>query len=150
MPGPVATARAALVAVLEPVWPGRVYAWWPAQPRPAAGVYVGEHTSGFDTNDVGVEAWAATFRVRLVADGADQAATALLDDLADQAYRAVAGSADFYPDAIVWDPVDVDAVVVLPAYTFTVRAWLDFVGWCATDPPVAVTIPPAPIGASTP
>lgn len=148
--GPVTAARSGLVAVLEPVWPGRVYAWWPAQPRPVAGIYVGEHTSGFDANDVGVEAWAVTFRVRLVADGADQAATATLDDLVDQVYRAVARSEEFYPDTVVWEPVDVDAVVVLPAYTFTVRAWLDVVTWCAVDPPAAVTIPPQPIGASTP
>lgn len=149
MAGPLAAARAALVAVLEPVWPGRVYAWWPTQPRSVAGVYVGEQASGFDLDDAGVPAWSATFRVRLVADGADQAATALLDDLADQAYRAVAGSVEFYPDAIVWDPVDVDAVVVLPAYLFTVRAWLDVAGWCAVDPAAAVTFPPQPIGVST-
>lgn len=149
MAGPVAAARLALAGVLEPVWPGRVYLWWPTRPRPAAGIYIGEHTSGFDTNDEGVEAWSATFRVRLVADGADQAATALLDDLVDQTYRAVARSEEFYPDAVAWEPVAVDDVVELAAYTFTVRAWLDVVGWCAVDPPVAVTVPPLPIGAPT-
>ena len=148
MPGPTATARANLAALLEPVWPGRVYPYWPQIPRPVAGVYIGETSGGFDENDVGVAAWAATFKVRLVADGADRAAAALLDDLADQVYRAVARSDDFYPDAFAWEPVDVDASTELPAYSFTVRVWLDVVSWCQTDPAEPVTIPPETIGAT--
>lgn len=151
MPGPVATARGELVAVLEPVWPGRVYGYWPGQPRPVAGVYVGQFSAGWDTvNDQGGVVWAGVFGVQLVGDGADQAATAMLDDLADQAYRAVARSENFYPDAVTWSPVDADTAVELPGYLFAVRVPLDVITWCQPDAPAAVTIPPAPIGATTP
>lgn len=146
MAGPTTAARAELAGVLAPVWPGRVQRWWPTAPRPVAGVYIAESSGAFDVDDLGVPAWAATFRVRLVADGADQAAVAALDDLLDQTYRAVAGSEDFYPDGYTFDPVDIDQSTELPAYTFTVRCWLDVATWCAVDDADAVTIPPDPIG----
>ena len=142
MIGPTATARADLVAALEPVWPGRVRPYRPTQPRPVAGIYVGELGAGWADDFT----WAATFAVTIVGDGADQAAHAMLDDLIDQVYRAVALSR-FHPDAVTWDPFDIDAVATLPAYTFTARAVLDTASWCRAEPPVAVTLPPLPIGA---
>lgn len=144
--GPLATARAELAAVLEPVWPGRVRAYRATQPRPNAGIYVGEFQAGWDTDDLGALVWTVTFDVQLVADGADHAAQAMLDDLVDQAYRAVARSENFYPDAISWAPFDADGTVELPGYGFDVRVALDVVTWCAVDPPAAVTIPPQPVG----
>lgn len=148
MAGPTSTARQALVDVLEPVWPGRVWPYRPTQPRPNAGIYVGELAAGWAVAGAeDLDVWSGTFAVRLVADGANDAAQALLDDLIDQTYRAVARSEDFYPDGVVWDPFDIDAVSVLPAYTFGVRCELDVVTWCDVDEPVAVTIPPHPIGA---
>jgi hypothetical protein len=140
---PTAEARADLAATLEPVWPGRVRPYLPAMPRPNAGIYIGGITAGWSDDFT----WAATFSVRIVADGADHAAQAMLDDLLDQVYRAVARSSHFYPDAAVWEPFDVDAAVSLPAYTFDVRAELDTATWCDADAPVAVTLPPVPIGA---
>ena len=143
----VTAARGALVDVLAQVLPGRVFPYPPTQPSPVApAVYVGEFSADWDT-DVN---YLVTFAVRLVADGAHPAAHALLDDLADQARAAVAGSSACYPGSIRWDPLDVDADHQLAAYTFDVQLDLATVTWCRPDPPVAVTVPPEPIGAPLP
>jgi hypothetical protein len=142
--GPTGEARAELAALLEPVWPGRVRAYRATQPRPNAGIYIGEVSAGWDPGDTLM--WAATFSVQLVGDGAPHASGAMLDDLLDQCYRAVARSKDFYPDAVNWSPFGADASVELPGYLFTVRVGLDVVTWCATDPAEAVTLPPQPVG----
>ena len=144
--GPTGQARSELAALLEPVWPGRVRSYRPTQPRPTAGVYVGEVTAGWATNDVGGLVWTAAFAVQLVGDGAPHAAGAMLDDLLDQTYRAVARSERFYPDSVAWSPFGADAAVELPGYLFTVQTALDVRTWCATDEAEPVTLPPQPVG----
>jgi hypothetical protein len=139
--GRVTDARAALAAVLDPVLPGRVYPYPPTSPAPTApAVYVGELSADWTDGQ-----WAATFRVRLVADGADRAAHAQLDELVDAVYDACASSTSCYPDAVAWEPFDVDAATTLPAYTFAVAVDLTSATWCAPDPPAAVPIPVTPI-----
>lgn len=145
--GRTATARQALADLLTPVWPGRVHPYPPTRPAPAAGLYV----TTFEQSDDGVT-WNATFTVRLVADGANHAAHALLDDMVDAVYDAVANTPEgvgaCIPDAVTFEPFDVDDVTSLAAYTFTVEVQLTGSGtWCSPDPPAAVTIPPVPIGA---
>jgi hypothetical protein len=144
--GPTADARAELADLLEPVWPGRVRTYRVTQPRPAAGIYIGELSAGWETGELGGQAWTATFAVQLVGDGAPHAAAAMLDDLLDQCYRAVARSERFYPDAVTWSPFGVDASVELPGYLFTVQVAIDVRTWCATDPAEPVTLPPQPVG----
>jgi hypothetical protein len=144
--GRVADARQQLADVLEPVWPGRVRPYPPTRPTPTAGVYVGTLSAGWGDNVT----WTATFTVALVADGANHAAHALLDDLVDKVYDAIAGSATCYPGAVTFEAFPVDDVTELPAYLFTVDVELSSLGWCAPDPPSAALIPPVPIGASTP
>jgi hypothetical protein len=139
--GPRSEARAELAAVLEPVWPGRVRPYPVPRPRPVAGVYIDALPARWDTDDLGGLVWIATFGVQLVADGAPHAAAAMLDDLEDQTYRAVATSERFYPA-----PVEVDADTELAGRLFTVRVGLDVRTWCAVDLPEPVTIPPVPVG----
>ena len=143
MTSPTAEARTELADLLEPVWPGRVRPYLPSTPRPNAGIYIDEPTSGwFDEFN-----WSGTFPVVLVADGADHAARAMLDDLADQAYWAVANSSRFYPESVTPSPLPVgDGSTELPARTFQVRTELDMATWCASQPPEAVTLPPQPVG----
>ena len=141
--GRVTDARAALADVLGPVLPGRVYPYPAVAPAPTApAVYVGELAGAW------IDAqWTATFRVRLVADGADRAAHAQLDEMIDAVYDACASSTSCYPDAVAWEPVDVDGTTTLPAYLFTVAVDLAAVTWCRPDPPAAVPIPVIPLGA---
>jgi hypothetical protein len=139
----VTDARAELAAVLEPVLPGRVRPYPPVSPAPAApAVYVGELSASWTDGQ-----WVATFNVRVVADGADHAAHAQLDELIDAIYDACAASSSCYPDAVTWEPFDVDGVATLPAYTFAVAVDLAAVTWCQPDAPVAVPIPVTPLGA---
>jgi hypothetical protein len=140
--GRVADARQALADVLEPVWPGRVWPYPATRPTPTAGIYVGALAAGWG-DDV---TWTATFAVRLVADGANHAAHALLDDLCDKVYDACAGSARCYPNAVTFEPYATDDVAELPAYTFTVDVELVPVTWCAPDVPTEAEFPPVPIG----
>jgi hypothetical protein len=140
--GRVADARAALYYVLGPVLPDRVYpypATAPASTAPA--VYIGE-LSGDWVDGV----WIATFRVRLVADGADRAAYAQLDEMIDAVYDACAASSTCYPDAVAFEAFDADAVTALPAYTFNVAVDVTAATWCRPDPPAAVPIPVTPLG----
>jgi hypothetical protein len=142
--GRLADAREHLAVTLEPVWPGRVYPYLPSRPAPLAGVYVGTVAAGWGDQTT----WTATFTVRLVADGADRAAHALLDDLLDKVYDACAESDLCYPGAVAWEPWAADDVTELPAYSFTVDVELAALTWCPPAPPTAVTVPPVPIGAS--
>jgi hypothetical protein len=141
MMGRVAAARAELFAVLEPILPGRVYAYPATAPAPTApAVYV-------ETSD---GAWSdgqfvAMYRVRVVADGADRAAHAQLDELLDAVYDACAASANCYPDGYTFEPFDVDAATSLPGYTFAVAVDMASSTWCRPDAPAAVPIP-VPIG----
>jgi hypothetical protein len=133
----IADARAAAVAVLDPVLPGRVYASWPDLPAPTApAIYVGE--AGMTVAD---GMWVATFRVRLVADGTARAACAQLDAMIDAVHDACVASATCTPGDVSFDPFDVDAVTVLPAYTFEVDVDVAASTWCRVDPPAAVPIP---------
>jgi hypothetical protein len=139
----IGEARADLVTVLAPILPGRVYPYAPSAPSPVApAVYV----STFDADWATDVSYAVTFAVRLVADGASDAAHALLDDLCDQARAAVAGSDNCYPGALRWEPLDIDAAQSLPAYTFNVAVDVATRQWCAADAATAITIPPVPIG----
>jgi hypothetical protein len=139
--GRVTDARAALFDVLAPILPGRVYPYPAELPAPSApAVYVGELSGDWTDGQ-----WVATFRVRLVADGADRAAHAQLDEMIDAVYDACAASSTCYPDAVGFEPVDVDAATTLPAYTFAVAVDLVASGWCAPDAPAAVPIPVTPI-----
>jgi hypothetical protein len=140
--GRVTAARRELFDALAPVLPGRVYAYPPVSPAPTApAVYVGELSGDWTDGQ-----WAATFRVRLVADGADHAAHAQLDELVDAVYDACAASSNCYPDSVAWEPFDVDAATVLPAYTFAVAVDVSSSTWCRPDAPVAVPVPVTPIG----
>lgn len=139
--GRVTDARAQLFAVLDPVLPGRVYPYPATLPAPTApAVYVGELDAAWSDGQ-----WIATFRVRLVADGADKAAHAQLDELIDAVYDACASSTSCYPDAVAFEPFDVDAVTTLPAYTFTVAVEVVSATWCRPDEPAAVPIPVTPL-----
>lgn len=141
----ITAARADLVAVLAPVLPGRVFPYPPTAPAPVApAVYVS--TFGSDWAETG---YAASFAVRLVADGATPAAWALLDDLADQCRAAIAASESCYPGRIDFDPLSIDAAAELPAYTFTVDVIVATRSWCADDA-APVTVPPSPIGVPLP
>ena len=139
--GRVTDARAALAAVLDPILPGRVYPYPPTSPAPAApAVYVGELSADWSDGQ-----WAATFRVRLVADGADKAAHAQLDELVDAVYDACAASSSCYPDSVAWEPFDVDGATTLPGYTFAVAVDMAASTWCRPDQPAAVPIPVTPL-----
>lgn len=150
MTGRVTAARQMLVDALEQVWPGRVHPYEPARPSPTAGIYVGTVAGGHGGADG--TTWVGTFSVRLVADGANHAAHALLDELLDACFDAFAatepGAAGLYPDAFSFEPFDADETTALPAYTFTVGVQLvDTSSWCAPAAPAAVQFPPVPIGA---
>lgn len=141
--GRVTAARAELFGVLESVLPGRVYPYPADLPAPVApAVYV-------DTSDGawGEGQFVATYRVRLVADGAGRAAHAQLDELVDAVYDACAASSNCYPDGYTFDPFDVDGATTLPAYTFNVAVDTASATWCKPDEPAAVPIPVTPIGA---
>lgn len=140
--GRLADARADLAAVLEPVWPGRVRAYRPTRPAPTAGVYITFTGSSWGDNVTRT----ATFAVVCVADGADRAADALLDDIHDQVYDALAGSDNCYPGDCTFEAFNVDDVTELPALTFLVDVELASLTWCPPDAPTAVTVPPVPIG----
>jgi hypothetical protein len=140
--GRIADAREHLAVTLDPVWPGRVYPYPSTRPAPSAGVYVGTFAAGWGDNVT----WTATFTVRLVADGADRAAHALLDDLCDKVYDACAASDACYPGAVAFEAWPVDDVTELPAYTFTVDVDLVPLTWCPPDTPTAAQVPPVPIG----
>lgn len=133
-------ARADLVAVLTPVMPARrVFAYPPAGAAPVApAIYVATYVWDW-SDDFTVS---ATFAVRVVADGANTAAHAKLDELNDAVRAAVARSSRFYPNGGTYEPFDVDAVVALPAYTHNVAVEIDAVSWCPPDaaPPVPVTL----------
>jgi hypothetical protein len=141
MAGRVTDARAQLYAALEPVLPGRVYPYPPPSPAPTApAVYVGELSADWTDGQ-----WAATFRVRLVADGADHGAHAQLDELIDAVYDACASSSNCYPDGVSWEPFDATADTTLPAYTFAVAVDMASSTWCRPDAPAAVPIPVTPL-----
>jgi len=130
-------AHAELFDVLAPVLPGRVYPDPPTRPAPVApAVYIGELAGAWTDNN-----WTATFNVRLVADGADRAAQAQLRAMIDAVYDACASSSSCYPDAVTWEPFDVDDVTALPAYTFAVAVDMASVTWCTPATPAAVPIP---------
>ena len=139
--GRITGARAELFAALEPVLPGRVYPYPPVTPAPSApAVYVGELSGDWSDGQ-----WVATFRVRVVADGADKAAHAQLDELVDAIYDACAASERCYPDAVAWEPFDVDGVTALPGYTFAVAVETASATWCRPDAPAAVPVPVTPL-----
>lgn len=134
--------RARLVDTLAEVMPDRrVFGFPPQRPAPVApAIYVATYSAAWNDD----YSWAATFDVRLVADGDTAAAHGKLDRLVDAVYAAVARSSDFYPQGLGYDPFDVDAAVTLPAYTFQVAAEISIKTWCPPDPPEPV---PATTGA---
>ena len=143
MAGRITAARQTLHDALAPILPGRVYPY-PAESSSSAapGVYVSELAAGWNIGQ-----WVATFRVLLVADGVGRAAHAQLDELCDAVYDACAASADCYPDAVQFDPVDVnDGAATLPAYSFTVAVDTAAATWCAPEAPAAVPIPVPTLG----
>lgn len=136
----VADARAGLVAVLSDVMPARtVFGFPPQRPAPVApAIYVATYQAAW----ADLLLWVVRFDVLVVADGDTAAAHGKLDALVDAVYRAVARSADYTPDAVAFDPFQVDAATELPAYTVQVLTEIAARTWCPPDAaaPVPATV----------
>jgi hypothetical protein len=141
-------ARAAVYDAIKAVLPGRVYAYPPgngAQRSVAPAVYleaISQASARFSGN---ARLWTVTLPVRIVVDGADHSAVAMLDELRSAVYDAVTATAGCVADDDSYEPVDVDGAATLPGARFNVAVAVHAISFCPPIPESAV-FPPELVG----